>query len=209
MVFDNITLLGMDGGGSRPLITKAMQICKQQASFARCLLLSPHREYDLMDGIEHMTIPALTYPEWNVFVINELHKYIDTEYYLFVDTDGFILNPHLWMPEFLHYDYIGAPWPDYLVQSYASREGIIGKNNVGNGGFTMRSKKFLNVCKDITHDGHSPEDAFLCVKQFDYLTSQGLTFAPDSIAKIFSTEPYAGNSFGFHGNKDIIHRVQL
>lgn len=43
-------------------------------------------------------------------MIKELNKYIETDYVLIVQYDGFILNPKAWMDEFLEYDYIGAPW---------------------------------------------------------------------------------------------------
>lgn len=209
MTLDNVTLLGMDGGGSRPLITKAMQLCRKHITFGRSLLLSPHQEYLLLDGIECVKITPLTYRQWNAFVINDLHKYIDTEFYLFVDTDGFILDPSLWTDEFFEYDYIGAPWPDHLVHWYVDQEGIPPRNNVGNGGFTLRSRKFLNVCKDIVYDGRSPEDAFLCNKMYDTILASGLKYAPVPLARQFSSEPYQGNSFGFHGNKDLIHRINL
>ena len=58
---------------------------------------------------------------YSEFVIRELHKYVDTSHCLLVQWDGYVLNPKSWLPQFLDYDYIGAPWNG---------------NVVGNGGFS-------------------------------------------------------------------------
>ena len=50
---------------------------------------------------------------------------------------------------FFDYDYIGAPWPNNFV------------NRVGNGGFSLRSKKFLELTAKIPYNkiGHKEFDA--------------------------------------------------
>ena len=54
---------------------------------------------------------------------------------LIIQHDGFILNHKAWDNEFLNYDYIGAP-------VYWMGNKLI---EVGNGGFSLRSKKLLKI----------------------------------------------------------------
>ena len=208
MMLNSVTLVGMDGAGDRPLITKALNYTMKQLEFKEVLLLSPSYDYDIEDNINLINIKKLDYKEWNKFVIKELYKYINTKHYMFVDIDGFVLNPNKWCDSFLDYDYIGARWwynDPHL--KYATSENLECKTNVGNGGFTLRSKKFLEEASKLTYDGYSPEDAFLCIKSYDKLVSSGIKFAPSDIADKFSTDPYDGKSFGFHGNKNIVNNL--
>ena len=61
----------------------------------------------------------------------------------------------LWDPKFLNYDYIGALWPHYK------------ENQVGNGGFSLRSKKLLESSRKLIEenpDYNLPliEDDYIC-----------------------------------------------
>lgn len=129
--------------------------------------------------------------EYSEFVIKKLPDYIQTDFVLIVQYDGYIIKPEAWADEFLQYDYIGAPW--WFMHS----------NNVGNGGFSLRSKAMLNACKIIT-DCH-PEDGMIREHRQE-LEAMGIKFAPEEIAARFSWEHngkyevYKG-SFGFHGTK--------
>ena len=49
-----------------------------------------------------------------------------------------MLDGAAWRPEFLDYDYIGAVWPH-----------VLDKYNVGNGGFSLRSKALLEACRAL------------------------------------------------------------
>jgi len=130
------------------------------------------------------------------FVVRELHKYIATEFALIVQYDGYPLKISAWNEGFLKYDYIGAPW---LLQPWAR-----GKT-VGNGGFSLRSKRFLEQSACLDYDSNCyPEDAFLCRIADKELKGKGIRFAPIDVAYDFSVEdmPYKGQ-FGFHGKKTI------
>ena len=95
------------------------------------------------------------------FIINDLHKYIDTEYFLLFQNDGWILNPDAWEDEFLNYDYIGAPW---TWDEYPC----------GNGGFTLRSKALMEECSKMITGVYEPEDLVICTKYRPYLERKGL-----------------------------------
>ncbi len=72
--------------------------------------------------------------EWNRKILYDLIKYVDTDFCLLIHDDSCVVNPEMWTDEFLDYDYIGAPWPEGS-QPY----------RVGNGGFSLRSKRLLDV----------------------------------------------------------------
>ena len=73
--------------------------------------------------------------EYSFFVLKALHEYVETQHCLLVQWDGFVTNANAWRPDFLAFDYIGAPWPQFS-------DG----RNVGNGGFSLRSRKLLKAC---------------------------------------------------------------
>ena len=131
---------------------------------------------------------------YSYFCLMELPKYVETEFCLVVQHDGFIINPDMWTDKFLEYDYIGAPWIDNYI------------NRVGNGGFSLRSKKFLDSCLDIFKDQDiiEHEDLLACVYNYENFKQKGIKFAPLDVALDFSIEHIVPeikhmNPFGFHG----------
>ena len=150
--------------------------------------------------------------DYSHFMMFDLYKYIDTEFCLIVQHDGKIINPHLWNPNFLNYDYIGAPWLKFnnLVWPYSNPKFIDYKGNiitndnnelrVGNGGFSLRSKKmlecskyintpFLTELKNINGAYYIPyEDWFMCVYARELYEEQGIKFCPFDLACQFSKE---------------------
>jgi len=107
-----------------------------------------------------------------------------------IQYDGFVLNADQFSPHFLHYDYIGAPWPNYEV------------NEVGNGGFSWRSRRLVHAVAQLDYaDPAEPEDLFICRTMRETLERAGCRFAPKAIAQHFSVEfpavPFP--TFGFHG----------
>ena len=86
--------------------------------------------------------PILTISDYNRFMLTELVDYIDTEYCLVIQNDGFVINPHLWNNVFKSYDYIGAPWSMHGMKVWGRT------NRLGNGGFSLRSLKLLNHLKE-------------------------------------------------------------
>ena len=158
------------------------------------------------------------------YMIFDLYKHIDTEFCLTVQHDGFITNPHLWMDDYLKYDYIGAPWK-IREDCYLDPNG--NHIRVGNGGFSLRSQKLLNTpnrehipfsstmygdyYKHLNHFS-SNEDNIICVHNHELYEKYGNVFAPFEVALTFSKEtslPENENldTFGVHGYKlsDFIH----
>jgi hypothetical protein len=157
--------------------------------------------------VEVVKISKLDYTGYNRFVIFELAKQIHTEFCLLIQTDGFILNPHLWEPAFCQFDYVGAPWPQQwdAVLPAGSR--------VGNGGFSLRSRRFLQCSSScvgaydaLAAAGHANEDVFVCRYLFEIMKSFGIRYADYETAMRFSLEVQFPERvrgyhevFGFHG----------
>lgn len=120
------------------------------------------------------------------FVVKDLNEHVKTSHCLIVQWDGYVLNAQAWNDDFLNYDYVGSPWPDKVV---------------GNGGFSLRSKKLLEALQSNKFEGpFCPEDVYICRKNRSILESEfGIRFASLDAATSFGAElePY-GKEFGFH-----------
>lgn len=138
---------------------------------------------------ETIIIPKLDFNRWNLFVNRVVPNYIQSEFAMSVHEDGFPIEMSLWKPEFLEYDYIGAPWADGVV---------------GNGGFNIESQKLLKEklkLSFVTEELTTASDMYICRNRKQELEAKGITFAPRDIALQFSTELIgeAWPSFGYHG----------
>jgi hypothetical protein len=130
---------------------------------------------------------------YSVFMVKQLAKHISTPWVLIVQWDGYVLDASQWTDAFRQYDYIGARWP-------ASKDG----ENVGNGGFSLRSAKLLKALSDdrFPVGPESIEDTLICATWRSALeTDHGIRFAPADIADRFSYEYAVPRrlTFGFHG----------
>jgi len=199
---DNVTIVAIDCI-RQDEASKALRYSMKDIDFGKSKFFSNIKPKTILDSTEFIQIEKLTHETYSVFVLHELHKYIDTEYCLIVHDDGFVINSHLWNDEFLNYDYIGAPWY-HTIPHY----GHIYR--VGNGGFSLRSKKLLDLCANLPVKGH--EDSTICLKYRPYLESRGCKFAPVEVAMKFSLEEKIpecefdlNNTFGFHGRGDPDH----
>lgn len=185
---DKVTLLGIDCVDVNRLI-RAITICEKYANFSKIkLLTSQTTDYNHAVRIPHIG----TIQDYSKFMIRELVNYVDTEYVLCVQWDAYLLNPDAWTDDYLQYDYVGAPW-------WFSDD-----RNVGNGGFSLRSAKFLREVSEMPARNYHPEDVVCCRLMNKYLTDKGIKFAPESVAHKFSHEgnqKYGRtwrNQFGFH-----------
>lgn len=171
---------------------KALQHCLDQADFAHCLLFTHAEPADLPSGIQWVPIaPLKTAAAYSQFVLRSLAEHIATEHCLIVQWDGFVLDASRWRPEFLRFDYIGAPWPQFT-------DG----HDVGNGGFSLRSRRLLRACLRPAFVASHPEDVAICRRNRDFLERElGMLFADRETAQQFSFERTipSAPAFGFHG----------
>ncbi len=167
----------------------ALEACRAQVDFADCLLFTDRALAH--PGIRVVPIGRLASAgAYSRFVLGQLANHVTPSHCLVVQWDGHILDARRWDPAFLDHDYIGAGWPQFS-------DG----HDVGNGGFSLRSRRLLQACQDPRFAVAGPEDVLIGRTHRDWLERQGLRFAPRALADRFSAER-AGDpaaSFGYHG----------
>ncbi|MDO4626311.1 MAG: DUF5672 family protein [Pasteurellaceae bacterium] len=82
---------------------------KDKIADLRCVLISPERPADLPEQIRHIQCAQMTHKEYNAFSFLALGQFVDTDFALLVQNDGWVLHGDVWTDEFFQYDYIGAP----------------------------------------------------------------------------------------------------
>lgn len=137
--------------------------------------------------------PLRSRDAYSSFMLRNLVEFIRTSHVLIVQWDGFVLDPRHWHPEFLQVDYIGAQWGWF-------NDGM----TVGNGGFSLRSRKLLEATAKEFESTNIVvnEDVLICREYRRKLERQfNIVFAPPEMADRFSYErsPPAAPTFGFHG----------
>ena len=172
------------------LAARAMQLSLSECSFHRALLLTdqpvsfPGIDTERIDRIENLE-------QYADFMIKKLGRFIDSDFVLVVQWDGYVLNASRWRDEFLLFDYVGARWPHH-DDAYI----------VGNGGFSLRSRELLKALQDPEIRPFDPEDGAICRTYRPMLESRyGITFAPHEVADRFAFEyiESVAPTFGFHG----------
>lgn len=160
---------------------------------ARALLFTDAAVPDLPAGIERIEIaPLRSLTAYSQFVLHRLADWIETSHCLIVQWDGFVTAPEAWESAFLTCDYIGAPWPQFS-------DG----HDVGNGGFSLRSRRLMLACRDpgFFDDGAAEDLVIARVNRAMLEERHGIVFADRDIASRFSRERDATrlHTFGFHG----------
>lgn len=195
------------------IISRKSLKAKKAILFSSKDIILSQIESELINFIKIKPINSIK--DYSNFIIYKLYKYIETSHTLIVQWDGFICNKMKWNKKFLKYDYIGAPFiPRHYDRSY-SRDLRGAYFVIGNGGFSLRSKKLLEAptklnLKDNYNFTNYHEDGFFCVLHRDYLESKGFVWAPFYLAKEFAIEtPISIKDLmtlplGFHGKKMLL-----
>jgi len=205
-----------DGSAAIPSIVKSME----KLPGSRGLLLSIKKPENLPSEIEWKRIFFLNYKQYTLFMMHSLYAFIETDYCLVVQDDSWVLNGDKFTEEFYQYDYIGPPThcgfqfndDASSIQHLFLQFHWLNKPNtfvVQNGGFSLRSKQFLEACNvhGITHTIPEPlklkndsmkkeklwihnwnEDVQLSSLFRPVLTSCGYKFAPLEVATRFAIE---------------------
>lgn len=144
------------------------------------------------EGLRIATVESLrSREEYSRVVQTGLAPHIHTPFVLLVQWDGYPVRPENWTDAFLDHDYIGAAWPQFPASMA-----------VGNGGFSLRSRRLLEACRDPRFLPGHPEDMVICHTNRTLLEqAHGLRFAPLELANRFSCERMGvpARAFGFHG----------
>ncbi len=138
-----------------------------------------------------LVAPLASRDDYSRFVLKNLLPFVQTEHVLLVQWDGYVVNPGAWDPAFLECDYLGAKW-------FWHQDGM----RVGNGGFSLRSRRLLEALQDPRIELVDAEDTTIG-RTFRPLLERehGIRFGLESLADRFSFEAAypIGKPFGFHG----------
>ncbi|WP_319005462.1 DUF5672 family protein [Novosphingobium profundi] len=170
---------------------RALEVSLEQIAFGQCLLFTDARPERLHPSIRIVPVDRLTSSAaYSQFLLNRLVDYVTTSHCLVAQWDGHVLDATRWQSEFLEYDYIGASWPQF-------DDG----HDVGNGGFSLRSRRLMELCRAPDFEQAHPEDLAIGRTNRAWLEAQGLRFAPRELADAFSAERRADvrRTFGYHG----------
>jgi hypothetical protein len=185
----------------------ALLLSSRHIEFGAVKLLSSGLPSRRANGIEYVAVAPMDLLGYSRLVLGQLHRHVETPHCLLVQADGFVADAGLWSPEFLEYDYVGAPWPEQVTLQPDNRILALDRNRVGNGGFSLRSRKLLQATAGIDFDAlkfpSRSEDLVICHFLYDEMRAQGIRFAPVEVAQRFSIEspslPGRHSTFGFHG----------
>ena len=188
-----VTLVCIDTANHALALRALAQSCAD-VRFARVLLLTDA----LPDGmpapanVEVAAIaPIASRDAYSNFVLKELLHHVSTEHVLWCNGMAMSINTRAWDPMFLECDYVGAKW---FWHNDAMR--------VGNGGFSLRSRRLLAALQDPRIALVDVEDTTIC-RTFRPLLERehAIRFGSEALADQFSFEAAypIGKPFGFHG----------
>lgn len=199
-----ITLCAIDC--ANPLASlRALDLSMRQLPFSDVAFLTDRPERYVLSGCRMVRIPPISSrAEYSRFVVKELGHHFDAGYVMLVQWDGYVVDGSRWTPEFLNFDYIGAPWGFHHDA-----------HRVGNGGFSLRSRRLIQALAAPGIVDTDPEDEMICRHYRPFLEERyGIRFAPEDIAARFSFETTypLGPTLGFHGLFNMwmyLHRDEL
>jgi tetratricopeptide (TPR) repeat protein len=192
LALPDVTLACVDTRNAA-LATRALALSRNGIRFARTLFFTDATTAaSAPDGIEAVEIgPLASRDDYSRFVLKSLLPHVATSHVLLVQWDGYAVNPQAWEPAFLESDYIGAKW-------FWFDDG----HDVGNGGFSLRSRKLLEALQDPRVELVDAEDVTIGRHCRDWLERDyGIRFADGALADRFAFEAAfpIGRPFGFHG----------
>ncbi len=176
------------------LALRALAASRRDLRFAQTLFLTDAvpAGVDVPADVEVVPVTRLaSRDDYSRFVLKSLLPHIGTPHVLLIQWDGYVVNPTAFDPAFLDCDYLGAKW-------FWHDDGM----RVGNGGFSLRSRKLLEALQDPRVILTEAEDTTICrvfrpMLERDY----GIRFGSEALADRFAFEAAypTGLPFGFHG----------
>ncbi len=169
----------------------ALRASLDQVAVPDCVLLT---DADVDPGDSRIRVariaPLRSSAAYSDFILTRLLDHVSTSHCLVAQWDGHVLDARRWQPAFLDFDYIGASWPQFA-------DG----HDVGNGGFSLRSRRLMEACRAAQFKQVHPEDTAIGRVNRAWLEQQGMRFAPREMADLFAAERASDPqcTFGYHG----------
>lgn len=191
-----------------------------------CIKIFSDKQIDIGVSYDYVKIPDtndFNRISYNRLILKDLNDFIDTSHVLIYQYDGMAIRKNYWTNDYFNYDYIGAPTffntlKNQNIEDYIENHLKQNKNQEDTkklitmgGGFSLRSKKLLEILKNdeniidsLVYSSQNymiSEDHIICVIYKKYLEKKyGIKFAPLEVAFKFSNEFFShGYSLGFHG----------
>jgi hypothetical protein len=180
------------------LAKRAMEETLARVPFKHAMVFS---DQDFLPGAKHIKIEHGDMLSYCNLLLKGMLEHVETPYVIFQQWDAMVHDGSRWRDYFLLNDYIGAVWP---WRPHGT--------NVGNGGFSLRSRKLLEALQapdiqlDPTSEHGVQEDNYIAIKHRPWLESKGIVFAPAPVADQFAMELNEGgfNAMAHHGFWNIV-----
>lgn len=150
-------------------------------------------------------VRVIQVPDWpdklkaEAFYYMESQQAATTSHALMYQWDAGVRDVNCWTDDFLAYDYIGAPWPGKRGGQWTPKPGF----TVGNGGFTLMSKRLSDFLYANRERLRVQTDMDLSYRAREECERAGMKWAPEDVAYRFAFE-HGDNaqrytpSFGYH-----------
>lgn len=144
--------------------------------------------------------PIDSLQSYSTLVEHNIGPKLHTSHCLIIQHDGFVLNANAWRDYMLTYDYVGAPFLPRIKDKNYSRDEEGRFWSIGNGGFSLRSKRLLLAAyhyqlSDNFQYTNGHEDGFFCVLHRYFLEQNGFVWADTVEAQCFSLEKLSVSTF--------------
>jgi len=185
MNLPDVTLFAIHGGVATALLKRALVDTLEQINPERVVIFTTQPEIWPYETVSIAHCPSnneAARVQWYT-----VPQHIRTSHMFHVEWDGWVVDGGAWLDDFMHYDYIGAPWPGPTV---------------GNG-MGLRSVDLMRTLAldPITFPFGDAEDDLICRHYRPALESRGFKFAPPELAARFGWErdERPERHFCFHG----------
>lgn len=194
---DDVTLVTIETMHHK-LAKRAMEETLERVPFKNVLVFS---DQDFLPGSKFVKIEHGDMFSYCNRLLKGMLEHVDTSHVIFQQWDAMVHDGSKWRDYFLNYDYIGAVWPWRPPG-----------DNVGNGGFSLRSRRLLEALQ-APHLQMNPfgphgvqEDNYICLEWRKELEAQGIEYAAPNVANQFSIElaPEGEHAMAHHGLWNVI-----
>jgi hypothetical protein len=179
--------------------------CLTKATFGDVLIYSDKPDLIPVSGARYIQCPDFANKKKaGAFYYGRAMEAVETDFALMLEWDAGIFDETKWLPEFFDYDYIGAPWVRPQDDGH----------NVGNGGFTLMSKKLGHYAVEHVRQYPVYTDWDFCRFQRPKYEAAGFKWPNADLASYFAWELGTRNPdhFGYHGAfnwPDVLPREEI
>jgi hypothetical protein len=213
--------LAIVGTTNHSLMKFAIEKTKKAIPY-NCIKIFSDKDLEVQGSEFYQLKPEFNRNDYSIFMMKELANFIKTDHVIVLQYDGFGVNSEYWEDKFLEYDYIGSPTHIHHPPMRGLLEGTRASYSYNTkwyslgGGFSLRSRKFLDALQDPIVDVEFfdyntktlgiCEDASVAVLHKNFLEQKyNIKYGSIEDSLKFNSEILTGYNFcvGFHGWEQI------